>query len=191
VILDLDCNRTWKIERERNILSPRTPIPPNIPLLLPPLPPLLANLLTRNPLVITVLPLPYTLANLHPSATVVLLLSLDILSIPILIHPRQRQPQIQQFQRPLRSPARRDIHVREIARHDEAVGSYQGAAGCADPLLAGGGEGDVGCAGVAAGEGPGCFAVADYEDAGGCHCALLFFFVSLGWSLVEVSGCEV
>jgi hypothetical protein len=81
--------------------------------------------------------------------------------------------------------------VREIARHNEAVGSNQGAPGCADPLLAGGREGDVGCAGVAAGEGPGCFAVADDEDAGGCHCVLLLFlmgFVELGLGL---SGCEL
>jgi hypothetical protein len=68
--------------------------------------------------------------------------------------------------------------MRKIARHDEAVGSYQGTPSCADSLLAGGCERDVGCAGVAAVEGPGCFAVADYEDAGSCHCFFLSFFLS-------------
>lgn len=119
------------------------------------------------------------------------LLSLDILSIhalPALVHPRQRQPQIEQLQRPLRPLARRNVDVREVAGHDEAVGSHEGAPGCADALLARGREGDVGGAGVAAGEGPGRFAVADDEDAGGCHC-LIFSFSGCFSRRVCFLGC--
>jgi hypothetical protein len=71
--------------------------------------------------------------------------------------------------------------VREVFRNDEAVGPDEGAPGCADALLAGGGEGDVGGAGVAAGEGPGGFAVADDEDAGGCHFGLSLWWVGRGF----------
>jgi hypothetical protein len=111
--------------KHQNLLSPRTPIPPNIPYFLPTLLPLLRNLFARDPLVIAVLPLPHALTDLDPGCAVVFLCSFDLLAIlPILVHPRQRQPQIQQFQRPLRPLARRDVDVREVARHDKAVGAY-------------------------------------------------------------------
>lgn len=159
---------------------PRTPIPPNIPRLLPARPPLLRNLLARDPLVIAILPLPHALAHLDPGRAFMLPPIIPVFPIPPL-HPRQRQFQVQQFQRPLRPPARRDIDVREVFRNDEAVGPNEGAACGADALLARGSEGDVGGAGVAAGEGPGGFAVADDEDAG------VVIFYCLGWWVGRVS----
>ena len=55
--------------------------------------------------------------------------------------------------------------MRELFRDNESVVADEGAASGADSLLAVGGEGDVGGAGVAAVEGPFGLAVADDEAA--------------------------
>ena len=54
-----------KRKRIENILSTRTSIRPNIPRPLPPLSPLLPNLLTSQPLIITIIPLPNSLRDLN------------------------------------------------------------------------------------------------------------------------------
>ena len=59
--------------------------------------------------------------------------------------------------------------MRELFRDNKPVIADEGAAGGPDTLLAVGGEGDVGGAGVAAVEGPFGLAVADDEAARGGH----------------------
>lgn len=49
-----------------NSLSPGTPIRPNIPRPFPPLLPQTPNLLTRQPLILAIIPLPNRLRDLHP-----------------------------------------------------------------------------------------------------------------------------
>lgn len=55
--------------------------------------------------------------------------------------------------------------MNQSPRHDQAIGPHERLAGRADPFLAVGGQGDVGCAGVFPGEGPFGFAVAEDEAA--------------------------
>ena len=76
--------------------------------------------------------------------------------------------------------------MRQILRHDQAIGAHESFARGPDAFFAVGGEGDVGDAGVAAVEGPGGFAVADDEDAGGGHC-----FVSIGGKVCGDGGDEM
>ena len=59
--------------------------------------------------------------------------------------------------------------MRDLARHDQPVVADQRFPGRAHSLFARGSQRDVGRAGVPPVEGPGCFAVADYEGAGGGH----------------------
>ena len=61
--------------------------------------------------------------------------------------------------------------MRHPPRHNQSIPPQQRFARGADAGFAVRGEGDVGGARVAAVEGPFCFAVADYEGAGGCHCS--------------------
>jgi hypothetical protein len=61
------------------------------------------------------------------------------------------------------------LHVCEIPRHNQSVGADERFAGRAHALFTVGCKRDVGGARVAAVKGPFCFAVADYEDAGGGH----------------------
>jgi hypothetical protein len=61
------------------------------------------------------------------------------------------------------------LHVCEVLGDDQSIGADEGFAGRAHALFAVGCERNVRGAGVAAVEGPFCFAVADYEDAGGGH----------------------
>jgi hypothetical protein len=63
--------------------------------------------------------------------------------------------------------------VCEVTRNNQAVCAHECFPRCAHALFAGGREGYVRGAGVAAVEGPFCFAVADYEDARGGHGELM------------------
>lgn len=162
-----------------NALSARTAIAPNIPLALAALLPPLANLLARHALVVAVIPLPHTLRDLDTRLTLLPLHSL-LLTTSTLLGTIPWQPalaaQIKQLERALRPAAGRDVDARQVAGHDEAVVADEGATCGADALFAVGCERDVGQAGVFAVERPGGFAVADYEDAGGCHCFFVFSF---------------
>lgn len=71
-----------------NSLSPGTPVRPNIPRPFPPLLPQIPNLLTRQPLILAIIPLPNSLRNLHPRLRPNRLL---ILSLPLLV-PGQSLP---------------------------------------------------------------------------------------------------
>ena len=73
--------------------------------------------------------------------------------------------------------------MREVSGDDEAVGTHERLARGADAFLTVGCEGELGGAGVAAVEGPFCFAVADYEDAGVGHCLRLFGMRDVGVSV--------
>ena len=61
------------------------------------------------------------------------------------------------------------VHVGEVGGDDQAVISHESLSGCANPLLAIGGEWEVCAAGVTAVEGPFGFAMADDEDSGDRH----------------------
>jgi hypothetical protein len=76
--------------------------------------------------------------------------------------------------------------VGEVARYNQAVVAYEGFAGCADALLAVGGERDIGCPGMAPVKGPFCFAVADDEDARIGHVYDVFF-----WGMEVTALCTV
>lgn len=54
-------------KKKRHLLSPRTPICPNIPRPQPLLRPNSPNLHTRQPLILPIIPLPNRFRNLHPS----------------------------------------------------------------------------------------------------------------------------
>lgn len=62
--------------------------------------------------------------------------------------------------------------MRHLPRNNQAIIAHERFARGADTFLAIGCERQFGGAGVAAVEGPFCFAVADYEGAGGCHVRL-------------------
>jgi hypothetical protein len=66
-----------------------------------------------------------------------------------------------------------ELHVGEVLGDYEPVVADEGFACGADARFAVGGEGQLGGTGVAAVEGPFCFAVADYEDTGVGHCGIL------------------
>lgn len=61
----------------------------------------------------------------------------------------------------------------KLLGHDQAIVSHQGSTRGPDPLLAVGGQWDVGGAGMSAGEGPLGLAVSDDEAAGSRHRELL------------------
>lgn len=60
----------------------------------------------------------------------------------------------------------------QLPRHNKPIISHQRLPCSEDAFLAVGGEKELGGAGVAAIEGPFCFAVADDEDSRGGHCCV-------------------
>lgn len=75
--------------------------------------------------------------------------------------------------------------MHQLARDDETIGANQGSSRGQDALLAVGGEGDIGDAGVAAAEGPFRLAVADDEYSRCGHVSQWLLLLCAGMLVVS------
>lgn len=89
-----------------NILATGTPISPDIPIPFSPCLPLLMNRLTRQSLVVTIVPLPYSLINLDISLSSHILILVLALLLPRKLLSASK---VQQFKSSLRTFPRRDV----------------------------------------------------------------------------------
>ena len=100
--------------------------------------------------------------------------------------PRDRllTPQTKQLQRSLCTLARRDVDMRQILRHDQAVVAYQCLARGSDTFLTVGREGNVGDTGMSTVEGPFSLALRTSQQTP-CKMEVCF---DLTWRIMNTRG---